>query len=176
MRGYNIRKCVEMLIMIMVQYRAFLEMQERIRIMPSRGRAECHELPAATFLSAVTMRRKSVDNKRRGMMRAHPTLCGPWDTAASMLQSLSISTDSAYERHGYTLPILAKVKGLSAAAGGCVCIRETYLMGSLLRAPCKLDNILRMGRDRSHTRLLLGRRSHPFYLCPTATGQWRATV
>lgn len=54
--GYNIRKCVDMLIMIMVQCRAFTETQgERIEIMPSRGRAECHELPAATFLSAVTV-------------------------------------------------------------------------------------------------------------------------
>jgi hypothetical protein len=130
MRGYKIRKCVEMLIMIKVQCRAFLEVQgERIEIMPSRGRAECHELPAATLLSAVTMRRKSVGNKRRDIMKAYPTVCGPSDTAASMLQSLSISTDSAYERHGYTLPILAKVKGLSATAGRCVCNKRDLLNG-----------------------------------------------
>jgi hypothetical protein len=53
--------CVDMLIMIMVQCRAFLEVQgERIERMPSRGRAECYEVPAATFLSAVTMHRESV--------------------------------------------------------------------------------------------------------------------
>ena len=177
MRGYNIRKCVEMLIMIMimVQCRAFLEVEEeRIEVIPSRGRVECHDLTAPTFLSAVTMRRESAGNKRRGIMKAHPTVCGPSDTAASMPQSLSTLTDNAYERHGYTLPILAKVKGLSAAVGRC--IRETYLMGSHPRAPCKSDSILRRGRGKSHTRLLLGRRSHPFYLYPTATGQWRATV
>lgn len=62
MRGYYIRKCVDMQIMIMVQCKVFLEVQggERIEIMPSRGRAECHELPAATFLSAVTVRHESV--------------------------------------------------------------------------------------------------------------------
>ena len=43
---------------MILQCRAFLEAQgERIEIMPSGGRAECHELPAATFLSAVTMSR-----------------------------------------------------------------------------------------------------------------------
>jgi hypothetical protein len=86
MRGYNIWECVKMLIMIVVQCRAFLEVQgERIEIMPSRGRAECHESPAATFLSAVTMRREFVGNKRRDIMKAHPIVCGPSDTAASML-------------------------------------------------------------------------------------------
>jgi hypothetical protein len=62
-------------------------------------------------------------------MKAHPTVCGPWDTAALMPQSLSISTDSAYERHGYTLPILARVKGLSTAAGRCVCNKRDLLNG-----------------------------------------------
>ena len=81
--------------------------------MPAGGPAECHELPAATFLSAVTIRRESVGNKPRDIMKAHPIVCGPSDTAASMLRSLSISTDSAYERHGYTLPILAKGKGVN---------------------------------------------------------------
>lgn len=97
--------------------------------MPSRGRAECHESPGATFLSAVTMHRESVGNKRRDIMKAHPTVCGPWDTAALMPQSLSISTDSAYERHGYTLPILARFKGLSTAAGRCVCNKRDLLNG-----------------------------------------------
>jgi hypothetical protein len=122
MRGYNIRKCVGMLIMIMimVQCRAFLEVEEeRIEAIPSRGRVECHDLTAPTFLSAVTMRRESAGNKRRDIMKAHPTVCGPSDTAASMPQSLSTLTDNAYERHGYTLPILAKVKGLSAAVWRC---------------------------------------------------------
>jgi hypothetical protein len=94
-----------------------------------RGRVECHEPPAATFLSAVTMRRESMGNNRSDMMKAHPTVCGPSDTAASMLQSLSISIDSAYERHGYTLPILMKVKGLSAAAERCVCDKRGLLNG-----------------------------------------------
>ncbi len=62
-------------------------------------------------------------------MNAHPTVCGPWDTAASTLPSLSISTDSAYERHGYTLPILRKVKGPSATTGRCVCINRDLLNG-----------------------------------------------
>ncbi len=109
-------------------------------------------------------------------MKAHPIVCGPWDTAASTLQSQSISTDSAYERHGYTLPILAKLKDYQPPLGNVFALIETYLMGNRPRAPCKLDNILRRGRGKFHTRLLLGRRSHPFYLCPTATGQWRATV
>jgi hypothetical protein len=62
MRGYNIRKGVDMQIMIMVQCKVFLEVQggERIEMVPSRGRGECHELPAATFLSAVTVHRESV--------------------------------------------------------------------------------------------------------------------
>jgi hypothetical protein len=117
--------------MIVVQCRAFLEgrCRERIEIMPSRGQAECHELPPATFLSAVTMRHESVGDKRSDIMKAYPTVCGPWDTAASRPQSLSISTDSAYERHGYTLPILAKVKGLSATAGTCVCNKRDLLNG-----------------------------------------------
>ncbi len=111
------------------------------------------------------------------IMKAHPTVCGPSDTVASMLQSLSISTDSAYERHGYTLPILAKLKDCQPPLGGGVfALRETYLMGSHPRAPCKLDSILRRGRGKFHTRPLLGHRSHPVYLCPTATEQWRATV
>ena len=94
-----------------------------------------------------------------------------------MLPSLSISTDSAYERHGYTLPILSKVKEtVSRRWKGMFAIKVTYLMGSHPRAPCKLDNILRRGRGKSHTHLLLVRHSHPFYLYPTATGQWRATV
>jgi hypothetical protein len=93
-----------------------------------------------------------------------------------MLQSLSISTDSAYERHGYTLPILAKVKDCQPPLGGVFTLEKTYLMGSHPQAPCTLDNILRRGRGKYHTRLLLGHRSHPFYLCPIATEQWRATV
>ena len=85
MREYNIRKCVKMLIMIVLQCRAFLEVQgEGIEKMPSRGRAECHELPAATFLSAVTMRREPVGSKRRDVTKAHPIICDPSDTAASM--------------------------------------------------------------------------------------------
>lgn len=74
-------------------------------------------------------RRKFVGNKQRYIMKAHPTVCGPWDTAASTLQSLSISTGSAYERHGYTLPILGRVKGLSAAAGRCVYNKRDLLNG-----------------------------------------------
>ena len=128
--GNNMQKCVEMLIMAMLQCRAFLEvLRERIDITPSRGWSECHELPAGTFLSAVTMRREYVGIKRRDIMKAHPTVCGPWDTAASMLQSLSTSTGSAYERHGYTLPILANVKGLSVAAERCVCNKRGLLNG-----------------------------------------------
>lgn len=65
---------------------------------------------------------------------------------------------------------------MSAAAGRCVALRETYLMGNHPRVPCKLDNILQRGRGRFRTRLPLGHRSHLFYLCPIATGQWRATV
>ena len=73
-------------------------------------------------------------------------------------------------------PYLQMLKDCQPPLGGGFAIRETYLMGSHPRAPYKLDNILRRGRGKYHRRLLLGRRSHPFYPCPTATGQWRATV
>ena len=129
MRGYNIRKCRDANYDNSTVWSVLGGAGRKIEIMPSIGLAECHELPAATFLSAVTTRRESVDDKRRDMMKAHPTVSGPWDTAASMLQSLSISTDSAYERHGYTLPILAKVKGPSAAVGGSLCNKRNLLNG-----------------------------------------------
>jgi hypothetical protein len=73
-------------------------------------------------------------------------------------------------------PYLRKLNNGQPPLKGVFAIGETYLMGSHPRAPCKLDNILQRGRGKSHTRLLLGHRSHPFYLYPTATGQWRATV
>jgi hypothetical protein len=53
---------------------------------------------------------ESKNNKRIETTKSHPTLCGPWDTAASMLRSLSISEDSAYGIHGYTPPILEKLE------------------------------------------------------------------
>jgi hypothetical protein len=87
-----------------------------------------------------------------------------------MLRSLSISEDSAYGIHGYTPPILEKLESREPPLEDGLAPR-TYLTGNHPRVPCKLDNILRKERGISHTRPLLGRHSHPFYLCPTAIGQ-----